>query len=170
MTCSWSDNAIALIEADFSRSADTHLVPLPLPGGVDLFFKDETTHPSGSLKHRLARSLFLYALCNGWLREGTTIIEASSGSTAISEAYFARLLDLRFIAVVPASTSAEKRAQIEFYSGKLHSWRAPIRSMQRLMPWRETGAISWINSPTRNGQPTGAATTILPSPSTRRWP
>ena len=120
MTCSWSDNAIALIEADFSRSADTHLVPLPLPGGVDLFFKDESTHPSGSLKHRLARSLFLYALCNGWLREGTTVIEASSGSTAISEAYFARLLDLRFIAVVPASTSAEKRAQIEFYSGKLH--------------------------------------------------
>jgi cysteine synthase A len=117
---SWSDIAIERIEADFARSADTHLVALPLPGGVDLFFKDESTHPSGSLKHRLARSLFLYALCNGWLREGATVIEASSGSTAISEAYFARLLGLPFIAVVPASTSAEKRAQIEFYSGKLH--------------------------------------------------
>jgi cysteine synthase A len=117
---SWSDIAIARIEADFARSADTHLVPLPLPGGVDLFFKDESTHPSGSLKHRLARSLFLYALCNGWLREGAAVIEASSGSTAISEAYFARLLGLPFIAVVPASTSAEKRAQIEFYGGRLH--------------------------------------------------
>jgi cysteine synthase A len=117
---SWSDLAIARIDADFARSADSHLVALPLPGHVDLFFKDESTHPSGSLKHRLARSLFLYALCNGWLREGTTVIEASSGSTAISEAYFARLLGLPFVAVVPASTSAEKRAQIEFYGGRLH--------------------------------------------------
>jgi cysteine synthase A len=117
---SWSDIAIARIEADFARSADTHLVTLPLPSRVDVFFKDESTHPTGSLKHRLARSLFLYGLCNGWLREGTTVIEASSGSTAISEAYFARLLGLPFIAVVPASTSAEKRAQIEFYGGKLH--------------------------------------------------
>lgn len=120
MPRSWSDLAIARIEADFARSADTHLVALPLPGSVDIFFKDESTHPSGSLKHRLARSLFLYALCNGWIREGTTVIEASSGSTAISEAYFARLLGLPFIAVVPASTSAEKRAQIEFYGGQLH--------------------------------------------------
>jgi cysteine synthase A len=117
---SWSDLAIARLEADFARSADTHLVPLPLLGCVDLYFKDESTHPSGSLKHRLARSLFLYAICNGWVHEGTTVIEASSGSTAISEAYFARLLGLRFIAVVPASTSAEKRAQIEFYGGQLH--------------------------------------------------
>ena len=91
-----------------------------MPDHVDVFFKDETTHPSGSLKHRLARSLFLYALCNGWVREGTTVIEASSGSTAISEAYFARLLGLPFIAVVPRSTSAEKCAQIEFYGGRVH--------------------------------------------------
>jgi cysteine synthase len=116
----WLDTTISRIEADFARSADTHLVSLPLAGDVDLFFKDETTHPSGSLKHRLARSLFLYALCNGWVREGTTVIEASSGSTAISEAYFARMLGLPFIAVVPRSTSAEKRAQIEFYGGRLH--------------------------------------------------
>ena len=120
MPRTWLDIAVSRIEADFARTADTHLVSLPIAGDVDLFFKDETTHPSGSLKHRLARSLFLYALCNGWVRSGTTIIEASSGSTAISEAYFARLLGLPFIAVVPRSTSAEKRAQIEFYGGKLY--------------------------------------------------
>jgi len=74
VTRSWSDIAIACIEADFARSADTHLVALPLSGGIDLFFKDESSHPSGSLKHRLARSLFLYALFNGWLCEGTTVI------------------------------------------------------------------------------------------------
>ena len=120
----WLSTAVALIEADYQRSADTHLIALPLASftrhGIDLYLKDESTHPTGSLKHRLARSLFLYSLCNGWVAEGSTIVEASSGSTAVSEAYFARLLGLPFIAVMPRSTSAEKIAQIMFYGGRCH--------------------------------------------------
>jgi len=120
----WLHNAIAQIEADYQRSADTHLIALPLPGfascGIDLYLKDESTHPTGSLKHRLARSLFLYGLCNGWIHEGSTVVESSSGSTAVSEAYFARLLGLPFIAVMPRATSCEKIAQIEFYGGRCH--------------------------------------------------
>ncbi|AMB85544.1 cysteine synthase [Pseudomonas agarici] len=125
----WAREAIRIIEADFQRSADTHLIPLPLPGlpGVELYFKDESSHPTGSLKHRLARSLFLYALCNGWLKPGAPVIEASSGSTAISEAYFARLLGLPFIAVMPASTSREKIAQIAFYGGLSHLVQDPTQ-------------------------------------------
>jgi cysteine synthase A len=118
----WVDEAVRRVEADANRSADTHLVPLHLPAlpGIDVYLKDESTHPTGSLKHRLARSLFLYALCNGQIGEGTTIIEASSGSTAISEAYFARMLGLPFVAVVPRSTSAEKVALIEQQGGRCH--------------------------------------------------
>ena len=118
----WVAAAIRMIEADFNRSADTHLIRLPLPGypGIHAYLKDESSHPTGSLKHRLARSLFLYALANGWLRQDSTVIEASSGSTAVSEAYFARLLDLPFIAVMPASTSPEKIAAIEFQGGRCH--------------------------------------------------
>ena len=116
----WVAAAIRRIEADFNRSADTHLIPLPLPGyaGIDVYLKDESSHPTGSLKHRLARSLFLYALTNGWLRSDSTVIEASSGSTAVSEAYFSRLLGLPFIAVMPASTSPEEIAAIEFQGGR----------------------------------------------------
>ncbi len=120
----WLHSAIARIEADYQRSADTHLIALRLPSfsahGIDLYLKDESTHPTGSLKHRLARSLFLYALCNGWIHEGSTVVEASSGSTAVSEAYFARLLGLAFVAVMPRSTSPEKIAQIEFQGGRCH--------------------------------------------------
>src|SRR4051812_30881960 len=118
----WAAAAIQTIEADFNRSSDTHLLRVPLPGapGVALYIKDESTHPSGSLKHRLARSLFLYGLCNGWIGPHTTVVEASSGSTAVSEAYFAWMLGLRFIAVMPRSTSAEKIAQIAFYGGESH--------------------------------------------------
>ncbi len=120
----WVHRAIGLIQADYQRSADTHLIALPLEpyrgAGIDLYFKDESTHPTGSLKHRLARSLFLYALCNGWVREGTTVVEASSGSTAVSEAYFAQLLGLPFVAVMPRSTSPEKVDLITFYGGRCH--------------------------------------------------
>ena len=122
MTTPWTAEAVRRIERDVQRSADTHLFPIDLPAlkGVEIYLKDESTHPTGSLKHRLARSLFLYALCNGWVREGTTVIESSSGSTAVSEAYFARLLGLPFVAVMPRSTSAAKVAQIAFYGGRSH--------------------------------------------------
>jgi cysteine synthase A len=122
----WVDHAIRLIGADTRRSADTHLLRYPLPSswcdGVDvaLYLKDESTHITGSLKHRLARSLFLYGLCNGWITEGTTVVEASSGSTAVSEAYFASLLGVPFVAVMPSSTSRAKVALIEKQGGRCH--------------------------------------------------
>jgi cysteine synthase len=119
----WRTEAIRRIEADYNRSADTHLIRLELPRypGITLYLKDESSHPTGSLKHRLARSLFLYALCNGWIGPDTCVIEASSGSTAVSEAYFARMLGLRFLAVVPASTAAPKLDAIRFHGGEIHA-------------------------------------------------
>ena len=124
----WADEAVRRIEADANRSADTHLHVFPLPEtwDIDLYLKDESVHPTGSLKHRLARSLFLYGLCNGWILEGTTVVEASSGSTAVSEAYFARLLGLPFIAIMPASTSPEKIALIEAQGGACHLVDDPV--------------------------------------------
>ena len=118
----WNHQAVARIEADFKRSSDTHLLKVELPssGNIHLYLKDESTHPTGSLKHRLARSLFLYGLCNGQIHQATTIVESSSGSTAISEAYFAKLLGLPFIAVVPEGTSQEKIDEITFYDGQCH--------------------------------------------------
>jgi cysteine synthase len=118
----WVARAVRKIEADFQRSADTHLFKLKIPhiSEVDIYLKDESTHPTGSLKHRLARSLFLYALCNGKLSETTTVVEASSGSTAVSEAYFAQMLGVPFIAVMPRSTAKSKIDKIAFYGGQCH--------------------------------------------------
>lgn len=118
----WVDEAVRKVEADATRSADTHLLvfDLPSPWGVDLYLKDESTHPTGSLKHRLARSLFLYGLCNGWIGPDTTVVEASSGSTAISEAYFAKMLGLPFVAVMPRTIGAQKVALIEAEGARCH--------------------------------------------------
>ena len=55
----WVDEAVRLVEADTRRSADTHLLRYPLPqswserADVALYLKDESTHITGSLKHRL---------------------------------------------------------------------------------------------------------------------
>ena len=167
----WLGNAIGKVQADANRSSDTHLHVFSLPSawGIQLYLKDESVHPTGSLKHRLARSMFLYSLCNGWINEGTTIVEASSGSTAVSEAYFAKLLGLPFIAVMPRSTSVEKIALIEKEGGAATSSIMQTLSMRRQRGWRKSLAVTtWTSSPTRNERPTGEATTTSPNPSSIR--
>ena len=122
LTANGSAAAIRKVRAEATRSADTHLLAVPALGerGVDIYLKDESTHTTGSLKHRLARSLFLYALANGWIRPGKPIVEASSGSTAVSEAYFARLIGNPFIAVLARTTAAEKVRLIQAQKGTCH--------------------------------------------------
>ena len=116
----WVAAAVESLHREAARSADTHLLHLRLPAfpGIDFYFKDEATHPSGSLKHRLARSLFLYALCNGRLAEGQAVVDASSGSTAISEAWFARMLGLPFTAVMPDCTAPAKIEAVRALGGR----------------------------------------------------
>jgi len=117
----WAADAVARLNADRDTEAPTPLLTLELAAfpGVTLYIKDETCHPSGSLKHRLARSLFLHAICNGDIGAGTTVVEASSGSTAISEGYFAALLGLKLIAVVPANTAPAKLDAITHAGGQV---------------------------------------------------
>ncbi|HET6628389.1 MAG TPA: PLP-dependent cysteine synthase family protein [Woeseiaceae bacterium] len=119
-TRDWVNGAVLQLEREAARSADTHLIHVEFNGfpGIRFYFKDEAAHPTGSLKHRLARSLFLYALCNGRLRRGQTVVDASSGSTAISEAWFARLLDVPFTAVLPACTAPGKLREIRELGGE----------------------------------------------------
>lgn len=118
----WVRRAVAVLQGEANRSADTHLINLNFTGipAIPVYLKDESTHPTGSLKHRLARSLILYGICNGWIHEGTTLVEASSGSTAVSEAYFAKLLDLPFIAVMQRTTSQQKIDAITRLGGRCH--------------------------------------------------
>ena len=116
----WTRSAIASLTAESEACVETPMFELPLPGlaHVRLLLKDESVHPTGSLKHRLARSLFLYALCNGRIGRGQVVIDASSGSTAISEAWFARRLGLPFIAVMPRTTAVAKQREITELGGR----------------------------------------------------
>jgi cysteine synthase A len=114
----WSSWALGVLADEASASAPTPIVKLPLRAdwNVDLYLKDESAHATGSLKHRLARALLVHAIASGWVRRGTTLVEASSGSTAISEAYFARLLGLPYVAVMPDKSTA--RPAVEAHGGR----------------------------------------------------
>ncbi len=57
---------------------------------------------------------------DGWIHQNSTVVEASSGSTAVSEAYFAQMIGVPFIAVMPHSTARSKILQIEHYGGQCH--------------------------------------------------
>lgn len=148
----WARNAINILQGDGLRSPDTHLINPVFRGlrGISFYLKDESTHPTGSLKHRLAHSLFLYGICNGKILQGTTLVEASSGSTAVSEAYFANCR-------------------------LLQSYRDP-RAVRRLR--RSSGSAEAANSSTARprsmmlprGWPTRLADTILISSPMRKNP
>ncbi|MEN5035329.1 PLP-dependent cysteine synthase family protein [Pseudomonas sp. TWI929] len=118
----WAGLAFKQIASDQRRTADTHLLKVSIPGleGIDVYLKDESTQPTGSLKHRVARSLYMHAISSGKIVRDTHVVEASSGNTAISEAYFAKLLGLPFTAVMPKSTSKSKVQMIESFGGQCH--------------------------------------------------
>jgi len=138
----WVHDALALLEQEATRSADTHLLRLDFPGfpGIPFYFKDESVHPTGSLKHRLARSLYLYALCNGRLQPGQAVVDASSGSTAISEAWFARMLGLQFIAVMPACTAPQKIQAVQALGGRCDLVEDPAQVHARAAQHAANGA------------------------------
>ena len=138
----WIHRALTSLEQERARSADTHLLKFNLPAfpEIDFYFKDESAHPSGSLKHRLARSLFLYALCNGHLLPGQPVVDASSGSTAISEAWFARLLGLSFTAVMPACTAPQKISAVVALGGRCELVENPCEVRERAARYADEGA------------------------------
>ena len=106
----WALSAIKCLEAERMRPRVTPLVAIPCPElpGISFILKDESAHPTGSLKHRLAHALFTHGIASGEIAPGTLLTQGSSGSTAIAEAWFARKLGLRYLAVLPATTTAVK--------------------------------------------------------------
>ncbi len=69
--------------------------------GVRIFAKLEGQNPSGSIKDRIAAALVDNAERRGVLRPGDTIVEASTGNTAIALAMVARQKGYRLVVVVP---------------------------------------------------------------------
>lgn len=76
--------------------------------GCEAYAKLEFMNPMGSVKDRIARYMVERALASGELRPGGTIIESSSGNTAMGLAMMAAEKGLRCVMVVRRQTSPEK--------------------------------------------------------------
>jgi cysteine synthase len=99
----------------------TPLVPIQLSAEAPVIWcKLEFLNPSGSTKDRIARYILGNAFQRGQVRPGSTVIEASSGSTSISMALVCAQLGLRFIAVLPEGVSNERALMIRAYGGTIH--------------------------------------------------
>ena len=116
----WVRESIRLMWSERRRSGVTPLLHLnaPFNKNVHLYLKNEAKSPTGSLKHRVAWGLIMSALVNGEIGPNTHLYEATSGNTAIGEAYFASMLGLPFTAVMRPGISELKIRAIKQYGGK----------------------------------------------------
>lgn len=90
---------------------------MSLDGGPEIWCKLEFMNPSGSTKDRIARHILEKGWRSGKLREGSTVVEASSGSTSIAFALACSQMGLRFVAFIPESATSERESIIKAYGG-----------------------------------------------------
>ncbi|WP_147612974.1 cysteine synthase A [Treponema pectinovorum] len=87
--------------------------------GAKVLAKLEYFNPAGSVKDRIAKAMLDDAESKGILKEGTTIIEPTSGNTGIGLASVAAARGYRLVIVMPETMSVERRQLMKAYGAEL---------------------------------------------------
>ena len=91
----------------------------PLIKIENVYAKLESVNPSGSIKDRVALEIIDAAEREGELKEGFTIIEASSGNTGIALAMLAAVKGYKMIVVMPENMSEERQQMMRAFGAEL---------------------------------------------------
>ena len=86
---------------------------------ADVYVKLEKFNLSGSVKDRAALGMIEAAEKEGLLKEGSVIIEPTSGNTGIALSLIGRLKGYKVIIVMPDTMSIERRATLKAYGAEL---------------------------------------------------
>src|SRR5260370_1342699 len=84
-----------------------------------LYAKLEALNPGGSIKDRPALSILADAMQTGKVRQGTVVVESSSGNFAIGLAQVCAYYGLRFICVVDPKTTPQNVAILKTYGAQV---------------------------------------------------
>ncbi|GAA0488145.1 cysteine synthase A [Salinibacillus aidingensis] len=87
--------------------------------GAQVYVKLEMFNPSGSVKDRAAYNMIVKAEEEGYLKEGSTIIEPTSGNTGIGLAMNAAASGYRAILVMPDSATKERIKLMKAYGAEI---------------------------------------------------
>ena len=85
----------------------------------NILVKIEKYNPAGSVKDRVALEMIEDAERKGLLKQGSTIIEPTSGNTGIGLACFGLLKGYRTILTMPSSMSEERRLLLKAYGAEI---------------------------------------------------
>ena len=85
----------------------------------DILLKLESLNPGGSVKDRIGKAMIDRAEEEGVLKEGGTIVEASSGNTGIALALVGSARGYKVILTMPETMSQERRAMLKAYGAEL---------------------------------------------------